>query len=579
MIFTRLIFVIATLLSATLLPQHQLSSQESVQVGSHLVQEPAQKAAEVPNEQLRQPELDYYDIGSFSYPVTTQSNEAQLWFDRGLAMCIAFNHEEGIRCFRKAMKTDPGMSMAYWGLAYAMGPNINNLEIDSHQLAQAQFALELANLHSEQCTERERRLISALAKRCETPAPPVEERGPLNRSYSDAMRELYTAHPDDSLVVALHAEALMILRPWGHWTKDGNAAKETPEILSVLERGLKKWPSHPALCHFYIHAMEASPHPEKAFPAANRLRDAMPGAGHLVHMPSHIDVLVGDYESVIKSNQAAIEADKEFLRREGPYNFYTLYRVHNYHFLVYGAMFDGQRELAETSARELVKQVPEEMLKSQTDFLDAFMQMPLHVMIRFGQWDAILSEPKPADYLPASMSIWHYARAVAFAAKGNVKEAEKEQAAFHSARSKVPESSILFNNSSLSILGVAEKMIAGEIEYRKGNWDKAFALLREAVERDDALNYDEPWGWMQPARHALGALLLEQKRFAEAETVYRNDLKRHPKNPWSLHGLASCLEANGGSAKELKLTQAAFREATKRSDVKIDRSCFCKNSD
>jgi tetratricopeptide (TPR) repeat protein len=345
--------------------------------------------------------------------------------------------------------------------------------------------------------------------------------------------------------------------------------------VEVLEKGLQHSPNFPALCHLYIHAIEASPHPEKALPAANRLRGAMPGAGHLVHMPSHIDVLVGDYQSVIRANQKAIKVDAEFVKREGADNFYTGYRIHNHHFLIYGAMFDGQSKLALRTARELQKQVPVELLKKQTDFFDAFMPMPFHVFVRFGRWEEILKEPEPAEYLPMSRSIRHYARALAYSATGRIDKAETEQAAFKLAKATVPESSILFNNTSLSILGVAEEMMAGEIAYRKGKSKAAFKHLREAVRLDDAMNYEEPWAWMQPARHALGALLLESGKIAEAETVYRADLKRHPNNPWALHGLAESLAAQDKPAQAAKFKKQ-FKIATVRADVIIDRSCYCR---
>jgi tetratricopeptide (TPR) repeat protein len=380
------------------------------------------------------------------------------------------------------------------------------------------------------------------------------------------------------MVAVLLAESLMDLQPWKHWSHGGQPAPQTAEIVAVLEQALQQWPNHPALCHLYIHTMEASPTPAKALPAANRLRHAMPGLGHLVHMPSHIDVLVGDYEKVIEVNQKAIIADTEFARREGMHNFYTLYRVHNYHFLVYGAMFDGQSQLALQAARELVKQVPEAMLKAQTDFLDAFIPTPLHVLVRFGRWEEILDEPQPADYLPVTRSIRHYARALAYAATDRVTEAKLEQRAFAETLSTVPETSFLFQNASRNILGVAEAMIAGEIAYREGKFDVAFDHLREAVRRDDALNYDEPWGWMQPARHALGALLLEQDRLVESEQVYREDLRRHPNNPWSLHGLAESL-ARQGKTDQSAVLRAALSKATKRCDVKIDRSCYCRLED
>jgi tetratricopeptide (TPR) repeat protein len=321
--------------------------------------------------------------------------------------------------------------------------------------------------------------------------------------------------------------------------------------------------------------MEASPTPEQALPAANQLRDAMPGQGHLVHMPTHIDIWLGDYAKVISANKQAIAADAEFLRREGPLNFYSLYRIHNYHFLVYGAMFDGQSELALRTARAIKQQVPAAMIRDQVDFLDAFMPTDLHVLVRFGRWEEILAQPEPADYLPMSRSVWHYARALAYAATDRVDQAEVEQDAFAEAVETVPETSFLFQNPSIQILGVAESMIAGEIAYRRGKFEAAFQHLREAVRRDDALNYDEPWGWMQPARHALGALLLEQEHLVEAEATYREDLRRHPHNPWALHGLAETLEAQG-KRQELAQCRAQFQAATQRSDVKIDRSCYCK---
>ncbi len=518
---------------------------------------------------------EYYDLGGFHYEVTTDSKAAQLWFDRGLAMCYGFNHEEGVRCFEKAIVADPGMAMGYWGIAYALGPNINRMEIEPAQIAKAEFALQLAKLHAESCTELERELITALSKRYATPVP--HDRDPLNRAYADALREIHAEHQDDPLVVTVFAESLMNLQPWKHWSPEGKPGPHTFEIVAALEAGLKRWPEYPSLCHLYIHAMEASPTPEKALPAADQLRNAMPGQGHLVHMPSHIDIWVGHYDDAIEANRKAIAADVEFLQREGPFNFYSLYRIHNYHFLVYGAMFDGQSHLALKTAKELSKQVPEDMVRAQTDFLDAFMPTDLHVMVRFGRWEDILKRSKPADYLPVSRSVWHYARALAFAATNRIAEAEAEQELFKEAKDSVPETSFLFQNASLNILGVAEEMIAGEISYRKGDLEQAFEHLREAVRRDDALNYDEPWGWMQPARHALGALLLEQNQLTEAAAVYRKDLKRHPNNPWALRGLADCLTKLGKEEAAAKLRER-FKLASRRSDVDIDRSCYCKLS-
>lgn len=520
-----------------------------------------------------EPPDPYYDLGDLHYETSTDSKLAQTWFDRGLAMCLGFNHEEAVRCFERALQADAEFPMAWWGIAYALGPNINNPLNETHQVAQASLAARMAELYAVQANDRERALIKAIGQRYVLPVP--EDRSPQNEAYANALRDVHQQFPDDVLVTTLFAESLMMLSPWKQWSPDGTPAPSTPELVEVLEQGLEEFPDHPGLCHLYIHTMEASPQPEKALPAANRLQDRVPGAGHLVHMPSHIYVLLGGYDNVISANQQAIEADREFLEAEGPYNFYTLYRVHNYHFLVYGAMFDGQRDLAMQAARDLVKTIPEDYLKAQTDFLDAFIPTPLHVMVRFGMWDEILDEPEAPEYLPVTRAIRRYARAVAYAATGRVDEAEAEQQAFMEEKARVPETSFLFQNASLDILGVAEKMIAGEIAYRRGEFDAAFDHLREAVKRDDGLNYDEPWGWMQPARHALGALLLEQGHFDEAANVYRADLDRHPNNPWALHGLAECLDHQGQREAATMLRQQ-LTTATKRADVKIDRSCFCR---
>ena len=524
-------------------------------------------------EDAASPAEPYYDIGGFHYEVSTDSDAAQTWFDRGLAMCVGFNHEEAVRCFERALAEDPTMSMALWGMAYAWGPNINNMEILPHQIAQADLAVRLAKLHVDHATPLERDLIAALAKRYAAPAP--EDREPLNRAYADAMRDVYARHSDEPTIAALFAESLMNLQPWQHWSPSGEPGEHTEEIVAVLEGGLERSPGHPFLCHLYIHAIEASPTPEKALPAANRLRDAMPGIGHLVHMPTHIYVLLGDYGNVVATNQQAIAADMKFLRREGGHNFYTLYRMHNYHFVVYGAMFDGQKELALQAARDLVQQPPEDLLREQADLLDGFIATPLHVLVRFGAWEDILAEPEPAEYLPMTRAIWHYARALAYAATGRVDQAEAEQELFVEAQQKVPDTSRLFQNASSDILRVAESMILGEIAYRKGQFDIAFQHLREAVRRDDALNYDEPWGWMQPARHALGALLLERGQSDESESVYRADLERHPNNPWALHGLAESLEKQGKTTAAAQC-RTQFQTAAKRADVEIDRSCYCR---
>ncbi len=518
----------------------------------------------------------YYNIGNIHHAASTDSAEAQKWFDRGLAMCLAFNHEEAVRCFDKAIAADDKLAIAYGMKAYALGPNFNNMEIVVDQMQQAHQAGEEAESRHEHASPLERAMIEAIAERSAADIPEdFDLREPYNQAYADAMREVYQQHPNSPLVAEMFAESLMNLQPWKHFLADGTKGEHTDAIVEVLEQGLERWPDDPGLCHMYIHLMEASPDPGKALAAARRLGDAVPGSGHMIHMPAHISVLLGDYEDVIRRNQWAIEVDKLFLDREGPLNFFSLYRIHNYHFLVYGAMFDGQSELALQAARAINEQVPEAMLREQVDFLDAFMPTALHVMVRFGRWNDILNEPQPAEYLPMSRAIWHYARTLAYAATNRVDEAKQEREQFTTAAKLVPETSFLFQNESRNILKVAAAMIDGEIAYRRGEFDLAFDHLREAVRLDDALNYDEPWGWMQPARHALGALLLEQGRYAESEAVYREDLKHHPNNPWALHGLIESLR-KGGKPIEAGLYVSELSEACKRADVTINRSCYCR---
>ena len=321
---------------------------------------------------------------------------------------------------------------------------------------------------------------------------------------------------------------------------------------------------HPGLLHMYIHLMEMSPHPERALRAGDQLRDLVPDAGHLRHMPTHIDVLCGHYHDVVDSNERAIEADRKFLEREGPLNFYSLYRCHNYHFKLYGAMFLGQLGPALEAADEMIATLPEELLRLEVppmaDWLEGFVPMKMHVLVRFGRWQEIIDEPLPRrpELYCVTTALMHYAKAVAYAALGDVDGAEEQRALFAAAVERVPPTRYVFNNTCLDILAIAAEMLNGEIEYRKGNHDAAFAHLRRSVELDDNLPYDEPWGWMQPTRHALGALLLEQGQVEEAEAVYRADLGldgtlsracQHPDNVWSLHGLHECLTRLGRTAE------------------------------
>jgi tetratricopeptide (TPR) repeat protein len=542
---------------------------------------------------------DYYDLGSYSKPITTTSREAQMWFDRGLAWTYGFNHDEAIRCFQKAAEHDPRCAMAQWGIAYAAGPNYNKqwkafdvLDLET-SLALAHDATQKALALASSASPVEQAIIAPLAKRYPTrdsaAVTPV-----WNDDYASAMRAAHAAFRDDLDVAALAAEALMNRAPWALWDIVKGVPAEgadTEEITAILERAMARpgGMAHPGLLHMYIHLMEMSPHPERALRAADALRDLVPDSGHLQHMPTHIDVLCGNYRDVIESNSRAIIADRKYLAQQGPLNFYSLYRCHDYHFKIYGAMFAGQPEAALAAADEMIATLPEELLRvpspPMADWLEGFIPMKMHALIRFGRWPEILATPLPADrdlYCTTTAMI-HYAKAVAHAATGNIPAAEGEAAAFEEARSRVPPSRYLFNNTCIDILAVAHEMMLGEIAYRKGDFDAAFAHLRRSVERDDNLPYDEPWGWMQPTRHALGGLLLEQGRVAEAAAVYRADLGldatlarpcQHPDNVWSLHGYHECLlRLNRHEEAEIIGQRLALARA--RASVPVLSSCFC----
>ena len=518
----------------------------------------------------------HYRIGEVHRTVTTDSPEAQLWFDRGLAMRYNFNTEEAVACFQRALAADPDCAMAHWGVAYSLGTNYNSPVMDAaaSQAAYEATQAALAAIERGGATAAERDLIGALEARYAWPAP--EDRSQLEADYAEAMRAVHAAHPDDADVAALTGEALMQLRPWGLWSPEGEAAPETPAIRAVLEPALERWPDHPALCHLYIHAMEAGPEVDRATASAERLEQAADGMGHLTHMPSHIYVWTGRYDDVVRTNLEAVELDDAYAEHAGMENFYTAYRIHNYHFVAYGAMWEGRGELALEYAERLKDQIPDTLLAMAPDLLDVFHATRYHVLVRFGMWDAILAEPEPAgEYQEATRAVWRYARGIALASLGRVDEARAELAAFRAAREAVPETRILFNNPVASILSVADKVLEGELLYRQGDHERAFELLREGVALDRRLNYDEPWGWMEPAAHALGALLTAQGRYAEAEALYRENLERYPENGWALHGLAECLRGLD-RPDEAAAVAERFDRAWARADVEIPGSCYCR---
>ena len=514
----------------------------------------------------------YPGLTGYTRKVTTDSPEAQRWFDQGIQLLYGFNHDEAIRSFEKAGQIDPACAMAWWGAAYARGLHINNPEMGEEQsrLAHEAAGKAVAALDNESPVERA--LVHAIRQRYDWPAP--KDRRPLDLRYADAMEKVWHQFSDDPDVGALFAESLMNLQPWDLWTAEAAPKGRALEIVAVLERTLAKTPKHPGANHFYIHAIEASPWPERGTDAANRLPSLVPGSGHLVHMPSHIFIRTGRYADAVESNQRAIKADETYFATAPPPDFYSVYFMHNVHFLAYAAMMEGRYQTALEAARKIEKTIPPEFLKKQVTIADGFMPTTLHVMIRFGKWDEILAEPELPQWRLLSRAERHFARAVAFSALGKTGDARREIDLLDQAAKGLTDEWKMGNNSAADVVAIARTMAEGEVAFREGHADKAFYLLRKAVSMEEKLKYDEPPGWMQPVRHALGALLLAEGRAAEAEEVYRADLKRHPNNAWSLLGLSQALlkQSKNEEAKEL---EPKLKQAWARADVMPAASCFC----
>ena len=489
--------------------------------------------------------------------------------------------------------------MGYWGIAFALGPNYNKpwQLFDGEDLTatttRAHQAIIQAKKLASQVTALENALVDALAARYPQDQP--GDCAAWNQSYAQAMEAVYEDYPDDLDVIALYCDALMNLTPWGLWDlKTGQPAADAKTLLvkRVLDRALERDETleHPGIIHLYIHLMEMSPTPEIALPIADYLRGLVPDAGHLEHMPTHLDILCGDYRRAVASNTSAIRADEKFLANQPIGHFYNLYRAHDYHFRMYAAMLGGQSKIALDTGAELALVITEPLLKVRSppmaDWLEGFVAMQMHGFIRFGRWGDILALELPvdADLYCVTTAMLHYAKGVAFAATGRVPEAETERQLFKESMKRVPESRTIFNNRCTDILQVGSAMLDGEIAYRRGEYDAAFGHLREAVKRDDTLPYDEPWGWMQPTRHALGALLLEQDRVDEALAVYAADLGidtslpralRHPNNVWASHGYHECLIKLGRKA-EARVLAPQLKLSLAMADVPIKSSCFCR---
>jgi tetratricopeptide (TPR) repeat protein len=516
----------------------------------------APAAPEAPAAPAAPPLLE--SLGGYHRAVTTSSPQAQRYFDQGLRLLFAFALEEAQLSFEAAARLDPACASCWWGVAMSLGPHINVAGMPDRTLA-AHRAIAQALALAPRATAVEQALIAAAAKRSADPAPADKAgQAALDQAYAGAMGEVTRRFPGDLDAVALYAEALMDVHPWDYWTAGGAPQPWTAEILATLEGVLRRDPGHPGANHYYIHAVEASPHPERAVAAAERLSNLMPGAAHLVHMPSHIYARIGRYADASAANRRAIAADQAFIERFHPQGFYMMYATHNHQFLWSTALMEGRGAEALQQAREAAAMLPAEALRAMPGF-DGGLEMPTWTLVRIGRFaDALREPPPPADFAYATAS-WHAARGIALAASGKPADAEPERRAVAAALASIPADAPQGFNTSRSLLAVALPLLDGEIAAARGQHPAAAAKLREAVAAEDALRYDEPSDWYFPLRPRLAALLLAADRAAEAQAVCEDDLRRHPENGWALAVLAESLRRQQKPADAQRAEQRLAR--------------------
>ncbi|GJM18059.1 MAG: hypothetical protein DHS20C14_02720 [Phycisphaeraceae bacterium] len=511
-------------------------------------------------------------LSTYDWTITTDSAEAQAWFNQGVALLYGFNHGEAIRSFQEAAARDPDAAMAWWGIAYANGMHINIPEMTEPQWRGSYAAAHRAIAELDNETDLERALVKAIVARTAWPVP--SEQRPYDEAFFEAMEPVYRAHGDNPDVAAIFTESMLNLQPWDYWTPELEPKGRTVRFIEVIERGLEVDPTHPQLMHLYIHAVEAGPNPADGVPAAEVLANRVPGAGHLVHMPSHIYARVGRYHDAVAINQRAIEADRAFFDIGTEPGAYYIYHAHNEHFLTFAAMMEGQYDTAMESARRLERSIPEPMLDQFAFLIEGIMPSSRHVQIRFGKWEDILREPAPPAKRPVLTAVHHYSRGIAFSALGRTAEARAEIELFESAVEHVPEDWWVFSNKIHDVLPIARRMLEGELAYREGRLGDAWAALGEAIEYEDRLVYDEPPAWMIPVRHSMGALLLEAGEPERAEALYREDQVDHPGNGWSLLGLQQALAAQGRDAEAGRIAPM-LDTAWARVETRPTSSCLC----
>jgi tetratricopeptide (TPR) repeat protein len=508
-------------------------------------------------------------LGSHVFPVSTTNKQAQLFMNQGLNLSYAFNHAEAGRAYREAARLDPNLAMAYWGEALALGPNIN-APMDPSNEPKALEAIQKAVALKAKASPREQSLIDALVHRYSGRA---EDRRARDVEYADAMRKVHLQFPADDDISMLYVESVMDLRPWGYWTRDGTPYERTAEVVALTEQVIARNPNHPGALHFYIHLMEAY-QADKAEAAADRLLTLMPAAGHMVHMPAHIYQRVGRYADAQRSNEMAIAADEDYISQCRAQGLYPMaYYPHNLHFLWFAATAEGNSKLAIEAARKAASRVDDETLKA-VPLLAGFRVVPYYALTRFGKWDEMLREPEPPATSAYLNGMWRYARGTAFLGKGQTNEAEQEFAKLNELMADKSLDHPLFSpNTGRAVLSIAQEVLAGEIAAAKKNYDEAIPHLERAVRLEDALVYTEPAEFHYPPRQALGAVLLEAKRPAEAETVYWEDLKRNRESGWSLFGLMQALKAQAKN-DEAALIEARFKKAWAHADVTLTTSRF-----
>lgn len=506
-------------------------------------------------------------LGDLHKPVAA-SPEAQRFFDQGLRLTYGFNHDEAARSFARGAELDPSCAMCFWGVALVLGPNYNVPMLPDRARA-AWDAITRARALAAR-SQVEQALVAALATRYHGPEPldPPAMR-PFEIAYASSMRDVAKRFPDDLDVQVLFAEALMDLNPWKLWSNDGKPAPGTEEIVATLERVLARAPTHPGANHYYIHAVEASPHPERALASADRLGGLMPAAGHTVHMPAHIYQRVGRYADASLANERAIAADLAYMSRVRPPGYYAMYLGHNYGFLSYSASMEGRRAASLAAARESAKALPPEMMNMMPG-MDFFVAEPLLAMVRFGAWDELLAEPRPDPKYMVLTALWLHGHGMALASTGRLADARRDLAELTSLRNASPADLPADQNTAKDIFAVAAKVLEARIASVEKD-PNALALWQEAVDMSDRLAYAEPADWFYPVRHYQGAALLSAGKAKEAEAVYREDLRRNPNNGWALFGLWKALEQDRRPS-EASVAKAAFDRAWARADFRLTTS-------